>query len=72
MSRHTCSDLQVRQQAACLCRGTSEWTSRQIQEAFGVADRLGLIPPTVEQPEYNLLERRKVSFTAAKIYKTVA
>ena len=43
------------------CRGTSEWTAQQIQEAFGVADRLGLIPPSVEQPEYNLLERRKAS-----------
>lgn len=42
-------------------RGTSEWTAQQIQEAFAVADRLGLIPPTVEQPEYNMMERRKVT-----------
>lgn len=41
-------------------RGTSEWSAQQIQEAFTVADRLGLIPPSVEQPEYNLFNRKKV------------
>lgn len=32
--------------------GTSEWTATQIQEAIGIADRLGLIGPIVEQPQY--------------------
>jgi len=39
--------------------GTSEWTTAQITEAWGVADRLGLIGPAMEQPEYNLLNRKK-------------
>lgn len=43
------------------CRGTSEWSAQQIQEAFAVAERLGLIPPAVEQPEYNLFNRKKAS-----------
>eukprot|EP00249_Psilotum_nudum_P008524 c21340_g1_i1 orf=450-1460(-) len=40
--------------------GTSEWNARQVTEACEVANRLGLIGPTVEQPEYNLLAREKV------------
>ncbi|GAA5885263.1 hypothetical protein JCM6882_009546 [Rhodosporidiobolus microsporus] len=39
--------------------GTSEWTAAQIVEAQGIADRLGLIGPVVEQPQYSLLHREK-------------
>ena len=41
--------------------GTSEWSAQQITEAWGVAERLDLVGPIVEQPEYNLLTRHKVS-----------
>lgn len=41
-------------------RGTSEWTAQQISEAWAVADRLGLIGPAMEQPQYHMLERQKV------------
>lgn len=40
--------------------GTSEWTAQQITEAYEVANRLDLVGPSVEQPEYNLFERKKV------------
>ena len=40
--------------------GTSEWSAQQITEAWGVAQRLDLMGPIVEQPEYNLLSRHKV------------
>jgi aryl-alcohol dehydrogenase-like predicted oxidoreductase len=40
--------------------GTSEWTASEIAEAWGVADKLGLIGPVVEQPQYNLLVRDRV------------
>ena len=40
--------------------GTSEWSAQQITEAWGVANRLDLVGPVVEQPEYNLLSRQKV------------
>lgn len=40
--------------------GTSEWSAQQITEAWGVAERLDLVGPVVEQPEYNLLSRHKV------------
>jgi aryl-alcohol dehydrogenase-like predicted oxidoreductase len=40
--------------------GTSEWSAQQITEAWSVANRLDLVGPIVEQPEYNLLSRHKV------------
>ncbi|EGZ06759.1 hypothetical protein PHYSODRAFT_340962 [Phytophthora sojae] len=39
--------------------GTSQWSAADIVEACEIADRLGLVRPIVEQPEYNLLERSK-------------
>ncbi|GAA5837638.1 hypothetical protein JCM9279_006817 [Rhodotorula babjevae] len=39
--------------------GTSEWTAQQIQEAITVADRLGLVRPCVEQPQYSIFHREK-------------
>jgi aryl-alcohol dehydrogenase-like predicted oxidoreductase len=35
--------------------GTSEWNADEIMSAWRVADRLGLIGPVVEQPQYNML-----------------
>lgn len=40
--------------------GTSEWSAQQITEAWGAADRLDLVGPIVEQPEYNMFARHKV------------
>lgn len=40
--------------------GTSEWPVERIMEAHRICDKLGLIKPVVEQPEYNLLVREKV------------
>ncbi|CDZ98144.1 voltage-gated potassium channel beta-2 subunit [Phaffia rhodozyma] len=40
--------------------GTSEWTALQLEEAFHVANKFGLIAPTVEQPQYSLLVRDKL------------
>jgi LPS O-antigen subunit length determinant protein (WzzB/FepE family) len=34
-----------------LDRDVSEWSAQQIQEAIGIADKLGLIPPQVEQSQ---------------------
>ena len=39
--------------------GTSEWSAEQIKETYGICDRLGLIKPVVEQPQYNFLVRKK-------------
>ncbi|KAI9753344.1 MAG: hypothetical protein M4579_005202 [Chaenotheca gracillima] len=40
--------------------GTSEWNADEIAQAWRVADRLGLIGPLMEQPQYNLLARNRV------------
>jgi aryl-alcohol dehydrogenase-like predicted oxidoreductase len=50
--------------------GTSEWLASEIEEAWAVADRLGLIGPLVEQPGYSLLSRKKVDgdFKDAGLY----
>lgn len=50
------------QQGKILYWGTSEWRASQIMAAYGVARQYGLIPPTVEQPQYNMFVRRRVEF----------
>lgn len=40
--------------------GTSEWTAQQVEEACECAKKLGLVAPIVEQPQYNMLERKKM------------
>lgn len=51
--------------------GTSEWSAEQIRHAQAVADRLGLVPPVVEQPQYNLLHRERVEVEYAPLYASV-
>jgi voltage-dependent potassium channel beta subunit len=48
--------------------GTSEWTAQQLTEAYAAAERYNLAPPTMEQPEYNMLERRKVESEYLPLY----
>lgn len=48
--------------------GTSEWSADEIAEACGIAKQLGLIGPTVEQPCYNLLTRKKVEGEFQRLY----
>lgn len=37
--------------------GTSEWTAQQIETAYEVAAKLHCVPPSMEQPKYNLFFR---------------
>lgn len=48
------------QQGKILYWGTSEWEASQVARAYGVARQYNLIPPTMEQPQYNLLHRKRV------------
>lgn len=48
------------QQGKILYWGTSEWSGVEIAMAFEVASRYRIIGPTMEQPQYNLLERHKM------------
>ncbi len=59
------------QQGKILYWGTSEWSAQEIMEAHMVAQRYNLIGPTMEQPEYNMFQRRKIEVEYSQIYKTV-
>ncbi len=50
--------------------GTSEWSAEQITEAYEIADELCCIPPTMEQPQYNLLARARVEEEYESLYVT--
>jgi voltage-dependent potassium channel beta subunit len=56
-------------QGKVLYWGTSEWTAQQITEAHLVARQYGLIPPTMEQPHYNMFERQKVESDYVPVYQ---
>lgn len=49
--------------------GTSEWSAAELQEAWGIADRLGLVGPSVEQPQYNAFHRQKVDSDFLPLFK---
>ncbi|OTB09066.1 hypothetical protein M426DRAFT_316358 [Hypoxylon sp. CI-4A] len=51
--------------------GTSEWNADEIAQAWRYADKLGLIGPVVEQPQYNMLDREKVEREYAHLYREV-
>ena len=48
------------QQGKILYWGTSEWSAQEIMQAHLEAERHHLIGPVMEQPQYNLFERRKM------------
>ena len=56
-------------QGKVLYWGTSEWTAQQLTEAWAVARREHLTPPTMEQPQYNLFVREKVEADYLPIYE---
>jgi len=59
------------QQGKILYWGTSEWSGVEIMEAHRVANQYGLIGPSMEQPQYNLLERNKMENEFLMVFKTV-
>lgn len=61
------SDL-VRQ-GKILYWGTSEWRAWQIALATGVAYQYGLVPPSVEQPQYNMFHRNRFELHLAPMSK---
>jgi voltage-dependent potassium channel beta subunit len=49
--------------------GTSEWEAGQVAQAYGLARQYWLIPPTMEQPQYNLFHRRRVEWELSSLCK---
>lgn len=59
------------QQGKILYWGTSEWSAAEIMEAHAVADKLNLIGPAMEQPQYNLFERQKMEHDYYTLFRNV-
>jgi voltage-dependent potassium channel beta subunit len=51
--------------------GTSEWSAEQIRHAYEVARREHLVPPTMEQPQYNMFHRERVEREYAPLYEDI-
>jgi len=51
--------------------GTSEWNADEIRAAWEIADRRNLHKPVVEQPQYNLLHRKRVEQEYARLYDDI-
>ncbi|VAX29351.1 Voltage-gated potassium channel subunit beta-1 (K(+) channel subunit beta-1) (Kv-beta-1) [hydrothermal vent metagenome] len=51
--------------------GTSEWSAADIMEAYQIARREHLIPPLMEQPEYNMFRRDKIEKEFLTLYEKI-
>jgi voltage-dependent potassium channel beta subunit len=56
-------------QGKVLYWGTSEWSAAQITQAHAISARLGLHPPLMEQPQYNLFHRARFEKEYAPLYR---
>ncbi len=59
------------QQGKVFYWGTSEWSAQQLMEAYGVARQYNLIPPTMEQPQYNMFHRYRFEVEYGRLYETI-
>lgn len=48
--------------------GTSEWSAQQITEAYAIARQYHLVPPSMEQPQYNMFCREKFEVEYHRLY----
>ena len=55
-------------QGKALYWGTSEWSADEIRAAWEIAERHHLHKPVVEQPQYNIFDRRRVEQEYARLY----
>jgi len=59
---------QVINQGKAFYWGTSEWSAQQIMEAYSIARQEHLIPPLMEQPQYNMFHRERVEIEYQRLY----
>jgi aryl-alcohol dehydrogenase-like predicted oxidoreductase len=55
-------------QGKVLYWGTSEWSAEEISEAYDFAISNHLTPPSMEQPQYNLLDRNRFENEYGPLY----
>jgi len=58
-------------QGKILYWGTSEWSAADIMRAHGIARELGMNPPQMEQPQYNMLHRDRVEKEYLPLYREI-
>jgi len=58
-------------QGKILYWGTSEWSAADIMHAYSVAREYDLTPPTMEQPQYNMLHRDRVEKEYLPLYREI-
>lgn len=58
-------------QGKALYWGTSEWSAEQISSAYHTARQERLVPPTMEQPEYNMFHRERVEKEYLSLYSDI-
>ncbi len=58
-------------QGKVLYWGTSEWSAQQIMEAHSIARQYNLVPPTMEQPEYNMFHRKRFEEEYRRLYSEI-
>jgi aryl-alcohol dehydrogenase-like predicted oxidoreductase len=51
--------------------GTSEWSADEIRTAYDIAEKHHLHKPVMEQPEYNLLHRKRVEEEYRRLYEDI-
>jgi voltage-dependent potassium channel beta subunit len=51
--------------------GSSQWSAEQIRMAHAVARQEHLVPPTMEQPQYNMFVRDRVEREFTRLYRDV-
>jgi voltage-dependent potassium channel beta subunit len=51
--------------------GTSEWSSQEIMQAYAFARQEHLIPPLMEQPQYNMFNREQVEKEYLRLYSEI-
>ncbi len=51
--------------------GVSEWSADEIRAAWSICDKYGWHKPTMEQPQYNMVWRRRVEVEYARLYEDI-
>jgi len=58
-------------QGKILYWGTSEWSAADIMRAYSIAREHDLTPPTMEQPQYNMLHRDRIEKEYLPLYREI-
>ena len=60
---------QIIRSGLALYWGTSEWSAEQLENAHKMCEKLNCMHPIVEQPQYNMLSRKRVEVEYLPIYE---